>query len=83
MDLAVIAQKKLLYYNSFDFSTKEDFLYYLLFTLEQLNLDPGSVKLRLFGNVEEGDEIYSICYEYVQHLSIFCSLQRKFRECSR
>ena len=71
MDITVLSQKKLLFYNSFQFITKEDFLYYLLFTLEQLGLDPATVKLRLFGAVDEGDEIYGICYEYIQHLSIF------------
>lgn len=71
MDIAVLAQKKLLFYNSFQFTTKEDFIYYLLFTLEQLKLDTEFVKLRLFGAIEESDEIYAICYEYVQHLSIF------------
>lgn len=71
MDITVLSQKKLLFYNSFKFATKEDFIYYLLFTLEQLNLDTAAVKLRLFGAVEETDEIYGICYEYIQHLSIF------------
>ncbi|HMB61976.1 MAG TPA: DUF3822 family protein [Eudoraea sp.] len=71
MDITVLAQKKLQFYNSFPYTTREDFLYYLLFTLEQLKLDPSSVKLRLFGAVEESDEIYTICYEYIQHLSIF------------
>ena len=71
MDITVLSQKKLLFYNSFRFITKEDFIYYLLFTLEQLQLDTETVKLRLFGAIEESDEIYSICYEYIQHLSIF------------
>ncbi|NAS12100.1 DUF3822 family protein [Poritiphilus flavus] len=71
MDLAVLTNKSLLFYNSFNFKTKEDFMYYLLFTLEQLKLDTQNVKVRLFGAVEEGDEIYSLCYEYIQHLAIF------------
>ncbi|MEX0290970.1 MAG: DUF3822 family protein [Flavobacteriaceae bacterium] len=71
MDITVLSQKKLLFYNSFYFRTKEDFIYYLLFTLEQLQLDTASVKLRLFGDIEESDEIYTFCYEYIQHLSIF------------
>ncbi|MDB2606288.1 DUF3822 family protein, partial [Zobellia sp.] len=33
MDVTVIASKKLLLFNSFNFVTKEDFLYYVLFTL--------------------------------------------------
>ena len=71
MEVTVISQKKLLLYNSFDFNSKEDFIYYLLFTLEQLQLDTETTKLKLFGAVEEGDGIYDICYTYIKHVSIF------------
>lgn len=71
MDVTIISQKKLILYNSFDFTTKEDFIYYLLFTLEQLQIDTETVKLKLFGAIEEGDPIYNICYQYVKHVSIF------------
>jgi len=71
MDMVVVSQKKLLLYNSFPFDTKEDFLYYLLFALEQLALDTESVVLRLFGKIEEDDEIYELCHQYIRHISIF------------
>ncbi len=71
MDVTVIASKKLLLFNSFNFVTKEDFLYYLLFTLEQLELDTESVCLKLFGDIEKGDDIYDLCYNYVKDVSIF------------
>ncbi|HET8737000.1 MAG TPA: DUF3822 family protein [Pricia sp.] len=71
MDIAVIAQKKLLLFNSFDFVTKEDFLYYLLFTMEQLQLDTDSVPVGLFGDVEEGDDLYGLCYRYVLDVAVF------------
>lgn len=73
MDITIIAQKKLLLYNNFSFVTKEDFLYYLLFALEQLQLDTGSVVVKLFGDIEEDDDIYELCYRYVQHISIFAT----------
>lgn len=71
LDIVVLSQKQLVFYNSFSFSTKEDFVYYLLFTLEQLKLNPETIKTRLFGVVEEGDEIYSLCSEFIQQLSLF------------
>lgn len=71
MDLIVLSRKQLHYYNSFNFDTKEDFIYYILFTLEQLDLDPELILLRLFGFIEEGDELYSICYEFIRHISIY------------
>ncbi|QLG46473.1 DUF3822 family protein [Costertonia aggregata] len=70
-DVTVISQKKLVFHNTFEYTTREDFIYYLLFTLEQLNLDTETVPLKLFGAVEEGDSIYNICYTYVKHITIF------------
>lgn len=71
MEITVKNQKNLLLYNCFDFTTKEDFIYYLLFTFEQLQLDTETTKLKLFGKVEEGDAIYNISYQYVKNVSIF------------
>ena len=71
MDMIVLSRKQLIFYNSFNFQTKEDFIYYILFSLEQLDLDPENIPLRLFGNLEEGDELYSICYEFVRHISMY------------
>ena len=71
MDIVVLDRKQLKFHNSFNFETREDFIYYILFTLEQLELDPESVPVRLFGYVEEGDELYGICYEFIRHISIF------------
>ncbi len=74
MDITIIAQKKLLFYNSFTFTSKEDFIYYLLFTLEQLKLDTESTKLQLFGSIEQGDDIYNLCYKYIKDISLFIPL---------
>ena len=71
MELAVLEQRRLVLYNQFDYKTKEDFLYYVLFTYEQLSLSVEEVKLKLFGSVEEGDPIFDICYEYLKKVSVF------------
>ncbi len=71
MDMIILSKKQLHFYNSFNFYTKEDFIYYLLFTFEQLDLDPESIPLRLFGFIGEGDELYNICYEFVRNISIY------------
>ncbi|ADV50178.1 hypothetical protein Celal_2900 [Cellulophaga algicola DSM 14237] len=71
VDITVISNKKLLFFNSFTFSTKEDFIYYILFTIEQLKLDTETIKLRLFGAIEEGDELYNLTYTYVRNVDVF------------
>ena len=71
LEVTIITQKKLLFYNSFNYTTKEDFIYYILFTLEQLQLDLETTKLKLFGTIEENDPLYDICYQYVKNVSIY------------
>jgi hypothetical protein len=39
-EIIVIQNQKLLLFNSFDYQTPEDFIYYVLFTAEQLSLNP-------------------------------------------
>jgi len=78
MDIIITGEKKLLYYNNFHFTSTEDFVYYLLFTFEQLKLDSRSVKLRLFGNVEEGDALYNVSHEYVQSVAIYLPSNPEF-----
>jgi hypothetical protein len=71
LDFLVMRQKELLFYNSFPYNTKEDFAYYLLFVLEQMELDPETVAVKLFGDIEEDDSIFALCHTYIRHISIF------------
>ena len=68
-DLVVIKEGKLLLINSFTCDTKEDFIYYLLFTAEQLDLDPSTFELVLLGDISEDSEKYRIAYTYVKNIS--------------
>ena len=69
-EIIVVQNQKLLLFNSFDFTTKEDFIYYLLFTTEQLNLNPEHFKLYLLGTISEESELFSIAYKYVRNISL-------------
>ena len=74
-DLVVIKKGKLLLTNSFKCNTKEDFIYYLLFTAEQLNLDPTEFELVLLGKITENSDYYQIAYTYVKDI---CFLAPQF-----
>lgn len=71
MEMMVVSQKQLLFYNQFEYGSREDFLYYLLFSLEQLQLGPEKVQVKMFGAIEEGDPIFELCHRYVEQLSVF------------
>ena len=69
-EIIVVQNQKLLLFNSFDFVTKEDFIYYLLFTTEQLNLNPEHFKVQLLGFISEDSELFEIAYKYVRNVSL-------------
>lgn len=56
--------------NCFDFTTKEDFIYYLLFTIEQLELDPDKIAVSLVGEISKESALYDIAYTYIRNVSI-------------
>lgn len=64
----VIEGKKLLFYNTFNHHTAEDFIYYLLFVCEQLQLNPENIEVVLLGEIEKNSEIYSITQKYIRNL---------------
>lgn len=55
-------------YNQFNFETKEDVLYYILFTLEQLKINVEEVKLHLFGQLHQEHEIFKLCETYIKNV---------------
>ena len=67
-DLVVIKNGKLLLANSFACNTKEDFIYYILFTAEQLELDPLDFQLILLGKITANSDYYQIAYTYIKNI---------------
>ena len=57
-------------FNRFEYKTREDFIYYMLFTAEQLDFNPENFKCILMGAVEDNDELFSIAYKYIRHVSL-------------
>ncbi len=55
---------KLLYHNSFTYNTKEDFIFFLLATIEQLGYNPETVDLILLGKIEKSDEVFQMIHQY-------------------
>lgn len=71
MEMMVVSDRKLLFYNQYEYNSREDFLYYLLFGLEQLQLAPDKVQVKMFGTIEEGDPIFELCHRYLGQVSVF------------
>lgn len=66
--IIVIEDKNLLFYNTFNHHSAEDFIYYLLFVCEQLQLNPENIELTFIGEIEKNSNIYSITQKYIRHI---------------
>ncbi len=65
LGLVIVKQGKFHVYNSFDFKMKEDFLYYLLFTMKQFNCNPDNAELILMGKIAEQSSIHQLLVKYI------------------
>lgn len=70
-EIIVTKAHKFVLYNSFEYATKEDFIYYILFVAEQLDLNPEAFEALLFGTIEPETEFHDILYKYVRHVSFY------------
>ncbi len=69
-EIIVINNGNLVLYNTFDYKTKEDFIYYILFAAEQLSLNPETLIFEFIGNINEDDDLYSVAYKYIRHIQV-------------
>ena len=69
LEVCVLSENKLEFHNSFTTDTKEDLLYFLLFSMEQLGLSPEKTELVLLDDILKSDEKYNLLYQYVRNIS--------------
>lgn len=69
-EIIVVQNQKLHLFNSFEYKTPEDFIYYILFTAEQLQMNPENFNLDFIGSITENDAFYQIAYKYIRNISL-------------
>ena len=69
-EIVVVQNQHLLLFNTFEYKAPEDLIYYLLFTAEQLNLNPEIFKLEFLGNISEDDAYFKMAYKYIRNVSV-------------
>jgi hypothetical protein len=75
LDLVVTQNGKLILYNSFLVQSPEDILYYILFTAEQLQLNPELFSLQLLGEWPSQEGSFDLLYKYIRHVELAESTQ--------
>ena len=68
-EILVIDSDKLLLYNSFIYQAKEDFIYYMLFICEQLDLNPEKLPVEIVGEINKQSNLYEILTKYVRNVT--------------
>ena len=66
----ILKNKKLIYYNIFDFKEKEDILYFLLFVLKQNKIDQNKHKLSMLGKIKKESETYLLLTKFINNIEI-------------
>jgi hypothetical protein len=69
MQVMITEKQKLLFYNSFSYATPEDFLYYLLYTYQQLKLDTETVPVNMLGEIVKESVLYELIYKYIRNIN--------------
>ena len=80
LDIVVLENEKLLLSNAFSYNSKEDFIYYVLFVAEQLNLDVQEFPLFLMGEINLKSKTYKITYKYIKNVSFLESTNAIYNE---
>ncbi len=65
----VLKNSELAFYNIFECISADEFNYYLLSLIEELDMDAKQTQVFLSGNVSEGDEIYERLRKYFNYLN--------------
>ncbi|MBK7855253.1 MAG: DUF3822 family protein [Bacteroidetes bacterium] len=84
-DLIITEGKKLIYYNSFTYQSTEDFMYYILFACEQMQLNPESAVFYFSGMIEKNSALYLLAQKYIRNIRFtqrpdFCEYSYRFNE---
>jgi len=74
IDLISFEGVRLVYFNSYSCLSKEDMLYYTLYTLEQLKLSPDTVQIFISGMLDAGSDSHRLLEQYIRMVSFSDSL---------
>ena len=70
LNIIVFKGKELNYYNSFDYETKDDILYFILFVIEQNKLINNETKMKLIGEEKIIKNYYDYLLKFIKNLEM-------------
>ena len=79
-DMVLYTDGKLNFFNRYEYSTATDFIYYILFALEQNELDPNEIYVELTGDIYKESDVYKMAYNYIRNLNFYNEENTKLPE---
>ncbi len=70
MQIMVNQNRTPIFFNSFHYATPEDFIYYILYTYQQLKLDPETIPVFLLGEIVKDSVLFEHLYKYIRHVNM-------------
>ena len=70
IDILFFKDKKLMFYNSYDYNSDEDILFYLLFCFSELKLNPDKIHTVFSGSIDLNSKLYELIYTYVRNVEL-------------
>ncbi|MDO9512621.1 MAG: DUF3822 family protein [Bacteroidales bacterium] len=68
LETACFTERKLVHHNTFQYHSNEDFLYFLLFTMEQLDLNPEKSTVMLSGSFDKSSGLAFLLAKYIRNI---------------
>ena len=69
MDIFLVENNKLIFYNRFVVKNQNDFMYYLFFVVEQFDLGPNDFEIQFLGRIDAFESYYDIVKNYHNHIT--------------
>lgn len=70
IDILYFKDKKLEFYNSYDYNSIDDVLFYLLFCFSELKLNPDEIHTVFSGSIDFDSKLYELIYTYVRNVEL-------------
>ena len=69
--VAIVVKKgfNLDFCNNFQYQTPNDFVYFVMFVFDELDLNPETIPVILTGDIAKNSELFVRLYKYVRHIS--------------
>ena len=68
--ISIIKTQKLIYFNTFKFTSPNDALYFILYVIKQNKINTNKSEILCFGNIIENDEKHKLFSQFINNIKI-------------